>query len=173
MRSALSAASAALVLAALVASCGGKDICLGCDGNSTPSPQNQVTVTGNVNQIVDSSALLQQVRVVFCVDFTGDFLECDNTFTASVDSAGNFSRSRLPRGSLRVGFRLDPDDDGTFEPDEPWAELEDPRGQLTNLSGGQTVQLFDITIDFGANTATAAEIRVVNTPSPTPNPSAT
>src|SRR5262245_31620354 len=173
MRGALSMVCAALPLAALLASCGGKDICLGCDGNSTPSPQNLVTAVGNINQIVNSAALVEDVRVIFCVGFDGPFLDCQNTFSTSVDTNGKFTRSRLPKGSLRVGFRLDPNDNGVFEPGEPWAELEDPNGTLSNLTGAQTANIFDIVIDFGANTATATQITVTTTPSPTPNPNPT
>src|SRR4030095_3084398 len=94
------------------AGCGGKHICLGCDGNSTPSPQNLVTATGNINQIVGSAALVEDVRVIFCIGFDGPFLGCTKTLRTTVDANGNFPRSRLPRGSLRVGFRLDPNDNG-------------------------------------------------------------
>lgn len=156
--------------AGALAGCGGKDICLGCEGNTTPSPQTLVTVQGDIFQIQGSSALPEQVRVVICVDFEGDFLSCQNTFTTSVDSSGNFSRSRVSAGSLRVGFRLDPNDDGTFAPDEPFAELEDPNGFLTNVQGGRTVSILSVTIDFAAETATAAEITVRTTPTPTPSP---
>ena len=162
--------SAALLLGAALAGCGGADICLGCNGNSTPSPQNLVTATGNINQVIGSAALLEDVRVVFCVDFDGPFLDCTNTFSTTVDANGNFTRSRLPKGSLRVGFRLDPNDNGMFEPTEPWAELEDPSGFLSNLSGGQTANILDVTIDFDTHTATATQITVTTTPTPTPNP---
>jgi hypothetical protein len=173
MRYAMAAVGLVLGFAALLASCGGADICLGCDGNSTPSPQNLVTATGNINQIVGSAALVEDVRVIFCVGFDGPFLDCTNTFSTTVDTNGNFTRSRLPKGSLRVGFRLDPNDNGMFEPTEPWAELEDPNGFLTNLTGGQTANILDVTIDFDTNTATATQITVTTTPTPTPNPNPT
>jgi hypothetical protein len=158
----------ALVLGVAIASCGGSDICLGCDGNSTPAPNTLVAVQGGIFQIQGSSAVPEQVRVVICVDFTGEFLACQNTFTTSVSSSGDFSRTRITEGALRVGFRLDPDDDGNFEPDEPWAELEDPDGFLDSVAGGETAQVLDVTIDFSGNTATAAEIKIVTSPSPTP-----
>lgn len=158
----------ALVLGAAIASCGGSDICLGCDGNSTPSPNTLVAVQGGIFQIQGSSALPEQVRVVICVDFTGAFLDCENTFTASVSSSGDFSRTRITEGALRIGFRLDPNDDGTFEPTEPWAELQDPDSRLDNVTGGETAQVLDVTINFTGNTATADEITIVTSPSPTP-----
>jgi hypothetical protein len=164
----------ALVLGVAIASCGGSDICLGCDGNSTPAPNTLVAVQGNIFQIQGSAALPEQVRVVICVDATGDFLSCQsNAFTTSVSSTGEFSRTRITEGSLRVGFRLDPNDDGVFDPNEPWAELEDPDGFLDSVPGGDTAQVLDITIDFAGNTATAEEIKIVTTASPTPAPAPT
>jgi hypothetical protein len=162
----------ASALAAVIASCGGSDICLGCDGNSTPSPNTLVAVQGGIFQIQGSSALPEQVRVVICVDFTGAFLDCQNTFTTGVSSSGDFSRTRITEGALRVGFRLDPNDDGTFEPTEPWAELQDPDGFLDNVAGGETAEILDITINFTDETATAEEIKVLRT-SPTPGATAT
>jgi hypothetical protein len=163
----------AFALAAVIASCGGSDICLGCDGNSTPSPNTLVAVQGNIFQIQGSPALPEQVRVVICVDATGDFLSCENdAFTTGVSSTGEFSRTRITEGALRIGFRLDPNDDGRFDPDEPWAELQDPDGFLDDVAGGETAQVLDVTIDFAANTATAEEIEIVRA-SPTPAATAT
>ena len=170
MRSTVWMAAVAWAAAAALAGCGGKDICLGCDGRATPGPNTLVNVPRGILQIQGSSALFEQVRVVFCVDFGGDFLDCQNTFTTSVDSSGSFSRSRITAGSLRVGFRLDPNDDGLFDPTEPFAELEDPDGRLQNVPGGRTVELLDVTIDFGSETATARQIRVSLSPAPTPSP---
>lgn len=170
MRSILGTGVVAWAVVVSLAGCGGKDICLGCDGSATPGPNTLVGVRGDIFQIQGSSALFEQVRVVFCVDFGGDFLDCQNTFTSSVDSSGRFSRSRITAGALRIGFRLDPNDDGVFDPTEPFAELQDPNGVLQNVPGGRTVEVLDVTIDFGSETATARQIRVTLTPTPTPSP---
>jgi hypothetical protein len=173
MRYAMAALGAALGLAALLASCGGADICLGCDGNTPVNPENQVTAQGNVFQIQNSAALVEDVRVVFCVNSDDpDFDQCVDTYATRVGADGNFSRSGINSGSLRVAFRLDPNDNGSFEPDEPFAELQDPNGFLGNVGPRQSVTLADVIIDFNSRTATA-DISKGSATSPTPRPTAT
>jgi hypothetical protein len=171
MRGALSVVCAALPLAALAASCGGKDICLGCDGNSTPSPQNLVTVQGNIRQVVNPPSLLENMGVFVCSnDPDGPIQQCEDGFTGTADADGNFVVRRVDRGSLRVAFWVDPNNTGSFQPDDLFGELQDPDGFLDNVTGGRTVVLSDVEVNLGTMTATAQEIQIVVSPSPTPNP---
>ena len=173
MRGALSVGWVALSLALLLASCGGKDICLGCDGNTPVNPENQVSAQGNIFQIQNSAALVEDVRVVFCVNSDDpDFDQCVDTYATRVGADGNFSRSGINSGSMRVAFRLDPNDNGAFEPGEPFAELQDPNGFLGNVGPRQSVTLADVIIDFNAMTA-SADISKGTATSPTPRPSPT
>src|SRR5262245_4529400 len=123
MRYAMAALGAVLGLAALLASCGGADICLGCDGNTTPSPQTLVTVQGNLIQVVNPPTTFQSMQVIVCTDDpNGPLQECENSVTGPVDSSGNFTVTRARRGSLRIGFWLNPPNgSGSFDPDTPFA----------------------------------------------------
>jgi hypothetical protein len=169
-------ASALGLLAASMAGCGGKDICLGCtQGTPTPGGGSFVTVEGN---ILSSPGFAKGDFVeIICVGLsTGTIDQCGDAgvggtkFVANTDNAGNFEITGVDPGSERVGFWIDKNRDGVVDPDEV-LELADPDRQLQNLSAGDMVRIADADVDFSRSQATAAI--TVNTSTPTPAPSGT
>lgn len=165
-------AANAILLATLLTSCGGKDLCLNCDADLPATPENTVAVTGSIRQLSTFDPL-SAVVVVICADFPeGDFGSCPSPFSAEVDSSGAFRRESIDPGDLRVGFWIDRDGSGVIDEGDAFAELDDSSGQLRGLAGGLTVELDSVAVDFAAGQATAT-IAVSTTPTPGPEATAT
>lgn len=166
-RAALRLAPVLLLLAPL-SGCGGDDICLGCpDGTPTPGPSG-VTVTGT---IVSTSPLTSpsSINVLICVGLPagGSPEDCDLSFLTTPSVEGTFTRNNVEEGSETIFFWVDENQNGTIEPDDPIAKLDDVEGQLENVRSGQTVTLSNVRILFLEGTASAT-ITVSTTPTPTP-----
>ena len=157
-----------LVASAMLAACGGDDICLQCP-SGTPTPgQSGAIVTGTIVSIVPPQTPAN-VTVVICVDLPagGTADDCAQSFFTDVTTQGNFVRNNVKTGSETIFFWVDANNDGTIDPGDPLAELSDPQGELGDVQAGQTVTLANVTISFNDDTA-SADITVGLTPTPTP-----
>src|SRR5262249_5299433 len=131
----------AAALAVLLASCGGGDICLNCTPGG-PTPSTLVSITGNISQL---SILVpfDQVSVIICLDLPPDkgASDCTHFFLAPVSETGAFARSSIQPGSETIFFWIDQNGNGMVNPGDPIARLQDPDGELVDVSTGQTVNV--------------------------------
>jgi hypothetical protein len=162
-----------LLLGGLLA-CGGDDICLQCP-SGTPTPgQSGVIVTGSILNSVNPSTVPSAITVIVCVglDPGQSVTECQNSFYATPNTDGDFTRNNVSAGSETIFFWVDADMNGTVDPDDPVSQLTDSQGLLEDVEAGQTVTIANARINFLADTT--AEISVTLTPTPTPTaPTAT
>jgi hypothetical protein len=160
---------AALGFAVWLSACGGEDICLNCNAvpTPTPGPQNTVGLNGNIQRTESWFGPLSDVMVLVCVDSSSDFANCPTVYQTEVTVEGQFRRTRIDPGSLRVAFWVDQNEDGMIDPNDPFAELLDPESELVNVEEDETVTVSEAVVNFGARTAVAG-IGVDPTPTPAP-----
>ncbi len=161
--------------AALLVACGGDDICLNCNPDSTPTPgpTTSVTLEGDILRLSTLDPL-SSVVIVTCVDPAAGvpLADCSDAFTTQADNEGNFTRSRITAGALALFFWIDRNEDGQVDPGDPYAVLQDPESRLADVTGGETVDIQAAQVDFATQTAVAT-IVLSRTPTPTPVPTAT
>jgi hypothetical protein len=160
--------------AALLAACGGGDICLNCPSGS-PTPTTQVSLAGNISRL---SLFLpfDDVTVIVCLDLPPDqpATACTRFFLAAVAEDGTFSRTSIDPGSETIFFWVDQNNVGTIDPDDPIARLLDPEFELVDVTSGLTVNVVNAVVDFTDQTATAdISVTTTSTATPTPTPSPT
>ena len=157
-----------VLLSAVVAACGGGDICLQCpDGTPTPVSSG-VTVTGAIVSSNPTTAP-SSITAIVCVGLEQgqSVTNCPNSFYADVNTDGTFTRRNVIDGGETIFFWVDSDMNGMIDPDDLLAQLIDSQGELDRVQNGQTVTLSNIRIAFLDNSATAT-ITIGLTPTPTP-----
>ncbi len=163
------------IASTLLVACGGDDICLNCDPDSTPTPgpTTSIKLEGDILRLSTLDPL-GSVVVVTCVDPQAGvpLADCTDAFTTLADNEGHFSRTRISVGALGLFFWIDRNEDGRVDPTDPYAVLQDPEGKLSDVTGGETVAIEAAQVDFTTQTAIAT-IVLSRTPTPTPSPSTT
>ena len=154
-----------LFLSLAFSSCGGSDICLGCDPSSTPTPnpENSVDVIGDIFSVIPAT-LYTDLRVLVCTDRpdTTPPLDCGGR-TTEPGNEGDFAISKVSPGALEVFFYLK--DDAT-----ELATLEDAEAKLSDIKRAETVDLQSITVNLNSGLANASYIQIGPTATPTPTP---
>lgn len=148
---------AALLVAGLVASCGSGTVTIGGGGGGTVK---KVTIKGNIR---DVSPVTSRDIVVFAYrlpdDDTTDRCPCPpdpssaTTGKAQVLESGSteFSLAGVEAGNIGVVFLLDnagTNADGTIDPGDPIAILDDLSCRLEDMKGDTTATLTDVDILF-------------------------
>ncbi len=157
-----------MLLAGVLASCGGDDICLQCP-SGTPTPgQSGAIVTGTIVSSNPTTAP-SAITAIVCVGLEQgqSVTNCPNSFYADVNTDGTFTRKNVIAGAETIFFWVDSDMNGMIDPDDLLAQLTDSQGDLDRVGNGQTVTLANVRIAFLQNSATA-EITVGATPTPVP-----
>jgi hypothetical protein len=148
--------------------CGGSNICLGCDPDTTPTPnpENSVAVDGDIFTVIPDT-LLDELVVLACSERPPETapLDCGGRSTQPTND-GEFSISKVSEGALEI-FVYRRTDTSLI------AELEDPTGVLGDVRAGETADIQSMTVNFNTGIATALHIDVGSTPTPTPAPTAT
>lgn len=162
----------ACLTACFVAACGSGTVTIGGGGNDGK----KVTVAGNLR---DVSPVTSRDIVVFVYriddDDPSDRCPCPpDPSSSSVGKAQllesgttEFSLSGLDSGSFGVVFLLDNagnSADGTIDPGDPIAILDDPDCDLEDVRGDITITLEDVDVAFSSTPATECRSGVVDPP---------
>ncbi len=128
-------------------------------------------VTGNISRLSTFNPF-SDVTVIVCVDLQEgqSVADCQKIFLTDAFSDGTFSRSGVDPGSEAIFFWIDENDDGTIDPDDPIARLQDPERLLDLVEAGFTVSVANAVVNFTTEEALAT-ITVSASPTPTPTPS--
>ncbi|RMD81422.1 MAG: hypothetical protein D6815_11845 [Candidatus Dadabacteria bacterium] len=153
----------ALCLAVLAAACGEGTLVFGVGPK-----EDSISVTGTINNVTPPNATRDIVVFVFTnLRDPGTFRSFTDAESVVVASGSNqFTLSGVSPGDLTVVFLLDDvTPDGSIDPGDPFATLEDPNRVLENVSGGRTVQIeaVDITFESDADGGTASAERIRTT----------
>ena len=158
---------ALIVLPLLLAACGSPS---GPPAGGAAAAADEVVVNGHISAPGTKGPLL-----VFALAGTaGEPAERETLSLATVDANGDFAFAMPPVEVVSFAFLADGANDGVIDGGDPIAVLSGPA--LANLTGGETVLLNDVALDFTAHKATAASIDVQragapqSTRTPTPVP---
>jgi hypothetical protein len=144
-----------LLLIAALAACGGPSGSVkGGTASVAAINDNEVGVNGHIASPGTKGPLL----VFALAGDGGDPAERETLAVATVDADGNFSFTMPPVDVASFAFLADGSNDGVIDGGDPIAILTGP--SFANLSGGETVVLTDVALDFTAHKATAANIDV-------------
>ena len=127
---------------------------------ATAVGDNEVAVTGHIATAGTKGPLL----VFALAGDGGDPAERETLSVATVDGDGNFAFTMPPVDVASFAFLADGSNDGVIDGGDPVAVLSGP--SFANLSGGESVVLSDVALDFTAHKATAANIDVQHAGAP-------
>jgi hypothetical protein len=115
---------------------------------------NEVAVSGHLASPGTKGPLL----VFALAGDVGEPADRETLSVATVDADGNFAFTMPPVDVASFAFLADGSNDGVIDGGDPIAVLSGP--SFASLSGGETVVLTDVALDFAAHKATAANIDV-------------
>jgi len=148
-------------------------LCLGCGDGTVRLIDNDNNTPDTIVLEGDLRDINPQVAGANTVVFVYTDLEDPGTFTVfakqrsvavpSTSDPMEFRVTQVESGDLTVVFLQDHvgDPDGTINPGDPYAILDDPENILANARNGEVIRVSGVDIDFQTLTADAVSIRSV------------
>jgi hypothetical protein len=157
-------------LCLLIVGCGDGTIQFGGGAGTNGKPRDTIVVQGNIRDVNPQVAGADTVVFVYTdLQDPGVFNQYSKQRSVAVASDAqttDFSVTQVKKGNITIVFLQDhaSNPDGTIDPGDSYATLDDPDKILRSAKNGQTFQITDVDIDFQRGTANAVNIRSIRPP---------